>query len=100
MGMKARVGRVVVENVNVPGHTTSVDASKYEEMRRALLQVLPKVGGLTQSEMFAEVRPHLSESVFPGGKTSGWWVKCVQLDLEAKGRMLRHAGKPLRWTRA
>ena len=34
-----------------------------------------------------------------GGQTVGWWLKCVQLDLEAKGLIKRH-GKPLRWYRA
>ncbi len=91
---------MVVENVNVPGHTTNVDATKYEEMRDVLLKVLSaSKTGLTQSEMFEAVLPHLSEDIFPGGKTSGWWVKCVQLDLEAKGLMQRDGGKPLRWSR-
>ena len=99
--MKARADRVVVENVNVPGHTTRVDAAKYEEMRNVLLAVLPSGGpGLTQSEMFAAVKPLLADALFPGGSTSGWWVKCVQLDLEAKGLMRRDAGKPLRWTKS
>tara|TARA_R110002096_G_scaffold292224_2_gene486642 strand:+ start:89762 stop:90067 length:306 start_codon:yes stop_codon:yes gene_type:complete len=101
MGMKARVERVTVENVNVPGRTTQVDATKYEEMRRVLLKVLPSASpGVTQSEMFSAVVPHLSDAIFPGGKTSGWWVKCVQLDLEAKGLMNRDGGKPLRWTKS
>ncbi len=100
MGMKARGERIVVENVNVPGHTTSVDASKYLDMKQALLKVLPSAGpGLTQSEMFAAVRPHISQTLFPGGATSGWWVKCVQLDLEAKGVMDREASKPIRWVK-
>lgn len=101
VGMKARAERVVVENVNVPGHTTRVDAAKYEEMRRVLLSVLPSnAPGLTQSEMFAAVKPLVADALFPGGSTSGWWVKCVQLDLEAKGLMRRDTGKPLRWTKS
>jgi hypothetical protein len=33
--------KIVVENINIPGYTSRVDAVKYEAMRKALLQVLP-----------------------------------------------------------
>lgn len=93
-------GRVVVENVNVPGYKSTVDATKYEAMRGVLLRVLPKSpAGLTQSEMFAAVEGKLPEALFPGQEKAGWWVKCVQLDLEAKGAMKRTATKPIRWHR-
>jgi hypothetical protein len=36
----------------------------------------------------------------PGGAKAGWWVKTVQLDLEAKGIVVRDGGRPLRWSRA
>lgn len=99
MGMKARP-RITVENVNVPGYTSRVDAAKYADMKRALLRVVPKSApGLTQSEMMSQVKPHLSDALFPGGAKSAWWAKTVQLDLEAKGVMSRDGGKPLRWTR-
>ena len=92
--------RVVVENVNVPGYTTTVDASRYEAMRSALMKVLPrKAPGLTQKEMSTAVIPHLPKTLFPGGAKAGWWSKCVQLDLEAKGLVVREATKPLRWHR-
>lgn len=100
MGMKARAERIEVENVNIPGHTTRVDAAKYEEMRCAIWKVLPASSpGLSQSEMFSAVRPHLSQRRFPGGATAGWWAKTVQLDLEAKGTIIRERTKPLRWHR-
>jgi hypothetical protein len=44
------------------------------------------------------VKPRLPDDLFPGGKTSGWWLKCVQLDLEAKGIVARHKTKPLRFS--
>lgn len=92
--------RRVVENVNVPGYTTTVDAATYEAMLRALFKVLPrKAPGLTQAEMFRAVLPHLPEDRFPGGARAGWWVKTVQLDQEAKGSVVREPGKPLRWHR-
>ncbi len=91
-------GRVTVENVNVPGYTTRVDATMYNAMRRALLTVLPTVApGLTQAEMCDAVLPHLPEELFPGGAKVGWWAKSVQLDLEAKQIIVREPTKPLRW---
>ncbi len=98
MGFKARSGRVTVHNVNVPGYSSTVDAAKYNDMKTALLRVVPKAEpGLTQAEMMHAVKPHLSQDLFPGGAKSGWWVKCVHLDLEAKRVMVRDGGKPLRW---
>jgi hypothetical protein len=90
--------KITVENVNVPGKTSRVNAAKYKAMKQAMLQVLP-IGepGLTQSEVREAVQPHLPEELFPGGSTSGWWAKTVQLDLEAKGVIVREATKPLRW---
>ena len=90
--------KIVVENVNVPGHTTRVDAAKYAAMKTALLEILPaKPPGITQKQMMSGVVPHLPEDLFPGGAKSGWWMKCVQLDLEAKRFVVRDATKPLTW---
>jgi hypothetical protein len=95
-----RPGRVTIENVNHPGHTSTVDAGKYHAMRAALLKVLPAdAPGLTQAEMQHAVVPHLPDDLFPGGAKAGWWSKTVQLDLEAKGVIAREASKPLRWHR-
>lgn len=92
--------RITVENVNVPGYTTRLDATMYQTMRAALLKVLPpKQPGLTQDEMRRAVVPHLPTFLFPGGAKAGWWAKAVQLDLEAKGLVVREATKPLRWHR-
>jgi len=93
--------RVVIKNVNVPGHSSRVNAGKYEVMRRALMRVLPKKApGLTQAEMFKAVLSHLSSDLFPGGAKANWWAKTVQLDLEAKRVVARENTKPLRWHRA
>ena len=89
---------IEVENVNTPGRTTRENEAKYTEMRRAMQTALPRSSpGMTQAEMVEAVKPHLSGDLFPGGKTSGWWAKTVQLDLEAKGLLTREATKPLRW---
>jgi hypothetical protein len=96
----AAAGRITVENINVPGHTTTVDAGKYLAMMEALLHVLPRRSpGMTQAEMFSAVVPHLPQALFPRGATAGWWVKCVQPDLEAKRQIEREPSRPLRWHR-
>jgi hypothetical protein len=90
-------GRITVHNVNVPGQATRLDAGMYEAMRQAILQVLPSMApGLTQAEIREAVVPHLPPELFPGGAKAGWWAKTVQLDLEARGLLVREATRPLR----
>ena len=89
--------KIEVQNVGQPGKTTRVDAAKYAEMRAAVLALTPdQPPGLTPAEIILAVKPHLSETLFPGGETAGWWVKCVQLDLEAKGLLKRTPRAPVR----
>ena len=88
-----------VENVNHPGKVYRLDAENYAIARAAILGFLPASGpGLTQAEMLAAMKAALATD-HPDMK-AGWWMKGVQLDLEAKGLVIRHAGKPLRWTKA
>ncbi len=93
---------VTVRSVNVPGYQRQVNAAKYGAMKTALLRVLPRSGaGLTQEAMWDAVRPILPGRLFPGGANAEWWAKCVQLDLEAQGVVVRDkTAKPLRWRRA
>jgi hypothetical protein len=90
---------VTVQNVNVPGYKSRVNAAKYDAMRQALIRILPsRAPGVTQAEMVEAVKGHLPEELFPGGATAGWWAKTVQLDLEKKGIVRRSVEmKPLRW---
>lgn len=90
--------KVAMENVNSPGgHVVRVDAGKYNAMKRAILAVLPKAPpGVTVAELKKGLLPLLPENLFPGGAKAGWWLKGVQLDLEAKGLIARVASKPLR----
>ena len=98
---KQKPSQVEVENVNVPGLKTNVDAAKYNAMKTAFLKVLPKKSpGLTQKEIRISVVPHLPEALFPKGATAGWWAKTVQLDLEAKKQVVREPTRPLRWHRS
>ena len=68
-------------------------------MKMALLKALPEgKPGLTQAEMGKAVLPYLPENLWPGGEKAMWWVKAVQLDLEAKGIMERDtSSSPTRW---
>ena len=80
--------RIEVLNVNSPDRVTRVDAAKYTAMKLAIMQVLPDAApGMTPAEMIDAVKPLLPETQFPGGAKAGWWVKCVQLDQEARGTM-------------
>lgn len=89
--------KVEIENVLQPGKTYRVDAAKFAETRRVVMAVLPDgPPGLTPKELVAQVRPHLDPQLFPGGEKAGWWVKAVQLDLEAKGRIARAEKPPVR----
>jgi hypothetical protein len=90
--------RITVHNPISPNHVTTVDAQKYLAMKKALLKVLPKKApGFTQSQMLDAILPHLPDSHFPGGDKAGWWMKCVQLDLEFHTIIVREESKPLRW---
>ena len=95
--MKAET--ILVENVVSPGSQRPVSREKYEAVRAPMLAALPNAEpGLSYAELRAAVLPQLPDALFPGGQTVGWWLKCVQLDLEAKGLIARH-GRPLRWYR-
>ncbi len=78
-----------------------VDAAKYVAMKRVLLRVLPKKApGMTEARMRAAVARVAPKTIFPK-TTHGWWAKCVQLDLEARGTLVREKGTtPARWYRA
>jgi len=90
--------KIAVENVNVPGQVTRVDAAKYHAMKDAMMQVMHDTP-LTANDIKEAAKAHLPENLFPGGATSGWWQKTVQLDLEAKGLLTRHNTKPLTFSK-
>ena len=93
--------RILVKNVNHLGKSRPVNARKYQAMRRALLKVLPpRTPGLTLADTLTAVLPHLPATLFPGGAHAGWWLKTVQLDLEAKKVIAREKTTPLRLHRS
>jgi hypothetical protein len=83
--MSNPAAKIRIENVLQPGKTYSADAAKYEAMKKAVLAVLPNAApGLTVAEVQGRVLAHLPPDLYPGGAKSGWWMKTLQLDLEAK----------------
>jgi hypothetical protein len=92
--------RIAIENVLQPGKTYNVDAAKFGAMREAVLASLPaSAPGMTPAELKQAALGHLPESLFPGGEKAGWWIKAVQLDLEAKKLIARAATPPVRLRR-
>ena len=95
--MSERDDKIEIENAVSPGHRQRVDRAKYTAMRDALLAVLPAAApGLSVAEARQALLARLPEALFPGGAKAGWWLKAVQLDLEAKGTIERAPGKPVR----
>ena len=96
--MAKAADKIEIENFTSPGHVTRVDADKYNAMKRAYLKALPaKSPGLTAAEIKTGLLPLLPADLFPQGAKAGWWMKAVQLDLEAKGVVAREPTKPLRF---
>jgi hypothetical protein len=92
--------QVTVRSPNKPGYEGRIDKAKYDAMKPLVLRVFPKTApGKTQSELMAALKASAPKTTFPG-TTYRWWGKSVQLDLEARGELVREASKPLRWHRA
>lgn len=98
---RATDDRVIVENVIRPGSRRGVDGTKYRAMRQAVLAVVPRRSpGLTLADALAAATSRLPPALFPGGAGAGWWFKTVQLDLEAKGVLVREKTSPIRVRRS
>lgn len=89
--------KIEIENVGQPGKTYRVDEAKFKAMRELVLAVLPDTApGMDVATLISTVRPRLPGELFPGGEKAGWWVKAVQLDLEAKKLIARAPKAPVR----
>lgn len=95
--MSRTIARVEMRSITSPDFAMQVDKAKYDAMKAALLAAIPAgKPGLTIAEIKARVLPLLPGDLFPGGAKAGWWLKGVQLDLEARGVIARENTKPLR----
>lgn len=64
----------------------NIEKDKYDEMRRALLKVIPKGGdGVLFGDLGDLVLDHLNEDAYPKGASVLWYVTTVKQDLEARG---------------
>lgn len=89
--------KIDVKNLNHPGQIKSVDAAMYVAMRKAYLEVVPKdAPGLTLDAIRERLPAALPQELFPGGAKANWWAKTVQLDLEARGVIVRDKSSPMR----
>jgi hypothetical protein len=89
---------IEVRTPNKPGYVSRVDAAKYEAMRKVMMKVLPRrAPGMTQAEMWNALAKAAPKSEFPDRGKVGWWMKSVQLDLEARRMLVREDTRPLRW---
>jgi len=89
--------KISIQSITSPGRTVRVDRAKYMAMRAALMDALPaRQPGVTVAEAKEALLPNLPDELFPGGAKAGWWLKAVQLDLEAKALINRAQGKPIR----
>ena len=92
--------KITIQSMTLPGRTVRVNRAKYLAMRKVLTAILPdRAPRSTAAEAKEALLPHLPDDLFPAGATAGWWLKCVQLDLEAKGIVVRETSKPIRWHR-
>ena len=93
--------KIEVENFTSPGRVQRVDRAKYTAVRDVVMKHMPaREPGATPAELIAEIKPRLPQDLFPGGDKAGWWFKCVQLDLEAKGIIKRAPKAPVRLFKA
>jgi len=93
--------KIAIQSITSPDRSERVDRAKYMAMRAALISVLPAdQPGLSVAEAREALLPNLPDDLFPGGAKAGWWLKAVQLDLEAKGLIQRAQGKPVRLFRS
>jgi len=98
LAMPDKTVKIEVFNINIPGRSSYVQRDKYEEVKRVLKSYMPKESpGLTQDELSSLVIEHVSEAVFDDRRKAGWWMKTVQLDLEARQVVVREKTKPVRW---
>ncbi len=89
--------KIEIESITSPHHVQRVNKAKFMAMRDALLPVLPsEAPGMSVAEAKVALLPNLSQELFPGGEKAGWWLKAVQLDLEAKGVIERSGKGPVR----
>lgn len=90
-------GKIEVLNFTSPNSKpVNVDAVKFKAAKAALVAASPlSPPGKKIADIHVKAKELLPQDLFPAGATSGWWFKCVQLDMEARGEMKRSSTSPL-----
>lgn len=71
-----------------------IERAKYDEMRRALLRVIPRTkAGVPFMELRDLVHPLLSLDVFDAKTSVSWYVTTVKQDIEARGLVQQLPGR-------
>ncbi len=90
-------GKIEVLNFTSPDNKpVNVDAAKFHAAKAAFVAAAPSSPpGMKIADIQLTAKTLLPDDLFPGGATAGWWFKCVQLDMEARGEMKRSSTSPL-----
>jgi len=88
--------RITTLNPDPQKRGVSIDRAKYEQVRRAIIDIVYEQDGITFSELVKATEVYL-QGKFEGSIT--WYVTTVKLDLEARGDLKRIVGtRPQRLT--
>ena len=71
----------------------SMDSSKYEPLKTAILGYLKNNGESTHKDMFGAIAMEFESRNIPFEGSIEWHMEWVKLDLEAKGLIKRKDGK-------
>ena len=93
--------KVVCETPTLGKKPTRIAKWKYDIVRQAILNSIPKKGdGLLFKELPEKVKHELSIHDKTRLGSIGWYTTCVKLDMEVKGEIMRVSGsKPQRLIR-
>lgn len=81
--------RITTQHPDPSKEGTSIERVKYEEIRRAIHDILDDQGPCSFTELTEEVQDRLGER-FDG--SIPWYVTTVKLDLEARGEITCERG--------
>lgn len=85
--------KVICETPTPGKQPTRIDRWKYDVVRRAILEAVPKDGeGLAFRDLPAEVAKRLSTDERSRLGSVPWYTTTVKLDLEVKGELRRVQG--------
>lgn len=85
---------IQARNINHPNYRGRLKAEKYKLIREAMLRALPADEWMAFNALEDKVRTYLEEqavpkALFPKPGSVRWYIKTVQLDLEARGEIER-----------